>query len=387
MIPLESILILSSGVTVIKGLGIITLGSFTINYILGKERGKIDWRILFPLILFIFWMTLRGLGNFRSVITLFHLFLLFIMTTALCVDNKRRTDYLAWAFIVGCMLSLCIAIPNYLASPEYKIRAHVGDELDPNKYALILGIGFFLFLLNKPWPNSRIFLSIKIISLLAFLYGLIISASRGSVMALSIALIVYFFINKGKLKNFFYLFIIGLVAGTLIVIGLQRGMIKEFSVERIQTLTSDEGIGGRMAIWRAGLKMVNDNFIVGVGLKEFNKNFYKYSRIIPFDTYGIDPHNTYLSILAETGIIGFILAFWIIGAFAYLLRKSKSQTAIIALCLLSFLSVASLSITTQFMKVFWLCLALSYLFINYPVQNKLQQEHIESEEQLIDNTV
>jgi O-antigen ligase len=142
-----------------------------------------------------------------------------------------------------------------------------------------------------------------------------------------------------------------------------------------------------MGIWRTGLKMVNDNFIVGVGLRAFNKNFNKYHGIITLDTYGKGPHNTYLSILAETGIIGFILAFWIIGAFAYLLKKSKSKTAITALCLLSFLSVASLSITTQFMKIFWICLALSYLFINYPVKNELLQEHMESEEQLIDNKV
>jgi O-antigen ligase len=120
--------------------------------------------------------------------------------------------------------------------------------------------------------------------------------------------------------------------------------------------------------------MASDNLFVGVGLKKFKSNYNKYAGIYSLQRSGVGPHNTYISILAETGVVGFILVLWVIGAFAYLFIKSKSETAILGLCLLSFMAVGSFGITTHFMKIFWFCLALSYLYINCPMQNKLEVE-------------
>ena len=132
-------------------------------------------------------------------------------------------------------------------------------------------------------------------------------------------------VNKNKLRSSFYIAFCCLLIGSLIVIGMQKGIISEFSVERIQTLKSGQSMRGRAGIWKVGIKMANDHLIIGVGLKKFSSNFNKYAGILSLQSGGRGPHNTYISILAETGIVGFILAFWIIGAFAYILRKSKRK--------------------------------------------------------------
>jgi O-antigen ligase len=374
MIPLEAILILPSGGTAIKLLGVITFGSFAIHCIIGKERVQIDREIFIPLLLFVLWMILRGLESIGSAFTLLQLFLLFIITTSMCVNNKNRIDLLAWAIIIGSIISLLVSISMYLDNIELRYRAALGQDQDENQYAILMGFSFLLLLLKKSWLNSRRLSIVRYGMLSLFIYGLIIAASRGSIVALAFTILVYLFVSKNKLKSTFYVALCSLLIGTLVVIGIQKNLISEFSLERIQTLRAPKSMNARSGAWLVGIKMASDNLFVGVGLKKFNSNYKKYAGIHSLQALSVGAHNTYISIFAETGVVGLVLVLWIIGAFAYLLKKSKSETAILGLCLLSFMAVGSLGITTHFMKIFWICLALSYLYMKYPMQNKLEVE-------------
>ena len=71
--------------------------------------------------------------------------------------------------------------------------------------------------------------------------------------------------------------------------------------------------------YRSSIHMFVDNPVLGLGIKQFrlNCNLDKYR--ISEDTCSTHPHNTYVQLLAETGIIGFAFVFFL---FCFLIFKS-----------------------------------------------------------------
>jgi predicted Zn-dependent protease len=77
-----------------------------------------------------------------------------------------------------------------------------------------------------------------------------------------------------------------------------------------QTATQDAGVWERTQTWRDTFKMVGDFPVFGVGLGSWQELFPRY-RSAPWsrDFYR-EAHNDYLELLAETGIVGFVLLAW-----------------------------------------------------------------------------
>ena len=76
--------------------------------------------------------------------------------------------------------------------------------------------------------------------------------------------------------------------------------------------------GGRLMIWRETLRMFTDHFPFGVGAGNFKVQLQSYREAGRLDFSKIDsrwnqPHNDYLWILAEKGVIGFVAFFMAIG--------------------------------------------------------------------------
>ena len=76
--------------------------------------------------------------------------------------------------------------------------------------------------------------------------------------------------------------------------------------------------GGRLMIWRETLRMFTDHFPFGVGAGNFKVHLQGYREAGRLDFSKIDsrwnqPHNDYLWILAEKGVIGFVAFFMAIG--------------------------------------------------------------------------
>ncbi len=90
---------------------------------------------------------------------------------------------------------------------------------------------------------------------------------------------------------------------------------------------ADDGTGaGRIVIWKETLDLYTERPIFGVG--PGNSEYYGMKYDIPGERikYGADIHNSYLDLLADYGIIGFVLlaAFWIFCAAAILKDFDKN---------------------------------------------------------------
>jgi O-antigen ligase len=183
------------------------------------------------------------------------------------------------------------------------------------------------------------------------------------------------------MKSVANLLVILLLVGTVLVVGLRKGFITEYTVNRIKAIESLENttMVGRFALWSIGWKIVKDNFITGVGLGNFQLAYSKYTGIyvsrVVTPGYKNDPHNTYLSILAETGFIGLALFLSFLGYLILFIVKRKSENKVFALCLLIFLGIVSVKATLHFGKTYWACIALSYLISTCSPQQFYSEEN------------
>jgi len=127
-------------------------------------------------------------------------------------------------------------------------------------------------------------------------------------------------------------------------------------VERVQSIVNDRSItaaGGRPAIWMASLSMIQDHFIGGVGAGNFPVQLHAYFDIDDPDFSMIhpnwlQPHNDFLWVFAEKGLLGIALyvAIWILACF-YLIRALKTVTDPAA----RWLTVGALSALTGYFVV------------------------------------
>jgi O-antigen ligase len=137
----------------------------------------------------------------------------------------------------------------------------------------------------------------------------------------------------------------------------------------------------RFAIWGVGWRIAKDHFITGVGLGNFSISFKRYigSHGGVLSGFVKDPHNTYLSVLAETGIIGFILFMWFHCNLVLTIFKKANKNQIFALCMLAFIAIVSIKGTYHFEKTYWLSLSLSYLIGLYYSKNIQARDSSETE--------
>jgi probable O-glycosylation ligase (exosortase A-associated) len=95
------------------------------------------------------------------------------------------------------------------------------------------------------------------------------------------------------------------------------GTLSDVSNEQSAAQANDEGSARqRLEIWRVARTIVQENPLIGVGLGAYPDAHYAYAQRPIFDPMAMghrDSHSTYLSMLAETGVIGFSLFLLIIG--------------------------------------------------------------------------
>lgn len=224
----------------------------------------------------------------------------------------------------------------------------IGTSIDPNIFVLFNSLFFFYFIERK--HKVGIVLSITTI-LLTFSRGGYISV----VLPLLLSLLA--FENKGRAKS-----IIGILLTSLTVPFILNFLfnidIWKIINNRFLSLGSDQG-SGRYEIWDNALQLFWDFPIFGIGIYNFQQYNLQYFNDFHY------PHNTYLEVLVESGIIGFILYITLLLTFIfklYELQKAKPETRFLFLTLLSMMmSMFTLSIAvSEFLFLFF---ALSFRYI------------------------
>ena len=232
-----------------------------------------------------------------------------IMTLAIAwlAANKEafRTSarMIVWAGIVVGLVALSNKISGIglVEGSRVTIGRDIGSMLgDPNDLSLVLlfPASFSLALLL----TERTGVPTKILAGIAFLIvvsAVIATQSRGGLLGVASVCAVF---GYRRIRSKALLLAIGSIVliGLFIVAGVNDRASGGAHEEGI-----DESAMGRIHAWKAAFNMALDNPFSGVGLNNFLANYFDYSDFWDGQNHAV--HSTWFGVLAETGILGFLV--------------------------------------------------------------------------------
>ncbi len=292
------------------------------NFHLRLTGHEMEWSLFFLFILF----SLIYSPN-RSEGLLYALRLFFLIGMVYLLLNTIRTKQ-QLTFILGVVVFISVilsivsikegllnkeaAVLGFLTSGQKIISRATGVQKDPNIFAT----HFFLpiLLTASITLNRKIHWSKRIIGAILFIIlflGIISTYSRSGWIAISLSLLMMAIWFRQK-KVIVALFLLGVLILLLfpnyqfILFNLIKRFFGVFTGE------IDESSRVRIYLGIGAVKMFFDSYLWGVGFRGFPVVFPKI--IPPQNTLGVvEPHNIFYTILAELGIVGFLIFLWIIG--------------------------------------------------------------------------
>jgi O-antigen ligase len=347
-------------VLVIPGLGAISrltgLVAFSLALIAAVISGR--FRRWHPFhvaaLLFVIWagssVLVFGLKQIpNKFYTYVQLFLVLWMVWELATSRKRQLGLLT-AYVFGAYVSAFSTI--VLSRRDMGIsRRFAMTGFDANDLAaiLVLAVPMAWYLgtvYRQPLLRwlCRAYLPVGLLAI-----GL--TGSRGGMIATIVALLIVPLtltrLTPGRVATTIALLCL---SGTLAV-----AYIPETVVQRLATTRSEVeegGLGGRLKLWVAGAQAFSRRPMLGYGTSGFKTAIRPY-----LPTKAQLAHNSYLSVLVENGILGFVLFGWMFFAVFQAVLRLPLLDRRFALVLLATLAVVMLPLTWENHKPVWFILA------------------------------
>ena len=364
--------------SVVPIFGAITIVAFLIKA--KNEHIKLAFRftsvhLLSLLLLFWFFLsnpTAAWSGADRNWVFTYLQLLVLLWLAGFLLDTPQKHHVLMWVFSIVTLVSAFMAIlqGGFFEEIDPTIRAS-GLAQGANTAVRYFLISFVFLSYIRIIKQNKIFGLIATTGMIVAFLGIFYTVSRTGILLLMIALVLLVLLQT-KFKYRIQISIITAIGIILLiffsnsVIDFVRGIVPAIS-------QGTDTVGLRYALWKAGLQMWQDHPISGVGIGMFPsllKNYpnlkYQY-----FFTRGLVAHNMYISMLAETGLVGFILFmsiifkslmnFWKAGKIADLrfLRIRNVWIIIFVLMLLG-----GITKTDQVDKLIWLTMGVGVFFNN-----------------------
>lgn len=169
--------------------------------------------------------------------------------------------------------------------------------------------------------NGKLYKKILMIGFFLSLLGVFISFSRAGWLALGVVLIFLFYLYpKGMIRSTLLVLPIVLI----LAIGPLAGQI-QWASQRLNSPESEASALSRLPTFMASVRMFQAKPFFGWGYENFNEyDFQFYTRVGDLVNPEKDhsSHNFFLTLLAEQGIIGFILFLLPIAYWAYQSKKN-----------------------------------------------------------------
>ncbi len=150
------------------------------------------------------------------------------------------------------------------------------------------------FIMPRAWSMAKRVFICAVLWLPAF-YTFIFAQARSGYICLFVALAAFYALHKGVSWRW----VVPLLIGALLMI--------TFGFERV-SIEAALRDGRFKELWPLGWRMFLENPVLGSGVGTYKEMYQSLGVDLPFHKIDINhPHNIYLQLLCETGLIGFIL--------------------------------------------------------------------------------
>lgn len=222
--------------------------------------------------------------------------------------DKRWREYALWAL----MLSIATVTVLSLIKGGYGWLFHNGAinadiAKDYISQSFCVAIGGYLFMLAAFQYKKYRWLFV-LMSILAIIDVLIFTAARSGYVMLALLFMVFFWQHYGAkwllvaLVGLCLMFSFAFVVSPVFNSRVSQGFENYHKYHQGDVETS---VGERVSFALGGLKVVKAHPIIGAGVGSFGKEFKAANSNMPVTT--VNPHNEYLNIAAQLGVLGVAL--------------------------------------------------------------------------------
>jgi len=234
--------------------------------------------------------------------------------------SKKAISLLFKIIILFFVFTLPLAIYQIQISGRYQnIFAHA------NHFSYVLMICFYYVLKYKAFKKS-----VRPIIMFILIVSLILASSSGAILTVLLLLLYHYF---SKTKRNFFKFAFSFLVLVVVILGISFTEKIPSQIESLQYLNLDfiyekakvyepGGYGSlvwRLIYWMQILQsfLANNAFVLffGEGIDTLTKSNYLYSFMYT------DPHNDYLKVLVEFGILGLTLLFALLARVYFIFKK------------------------------------------------------------------
>lgn len=257
------------------------------------------------------------------------------------------------AFVLGAYVLIGSTIYNYLAgniAVQYEGR-YSATGVNANDVALILilglpiGLSIAMHLLFVPPKNMKGTL-LQVLDLLYIplsIFSIVLTGSRTSLIA--VIPFVIFFIGTQWIKVEQKILFLGILLVSFLAL---FPFVPQSVIGRIGTIgssISEADLGGRVTMWRKSLVVLAQHPILGVGCGAIDR------------AIGGAVHNTFLSVVTETGFIGLALFLCLLGLVVYLVARMPRRTSGLWLAIFATWAIGAFSLSWEFRKITWIIMS------------------------------
>jgi O-antigen ligase len=297
-----------NGIGVLVGLG--WIGSF-----LGRRDRMLlvtqHRRLLLTIAALCLWFTLTitwsanaaDAANEAAYWWLAALAFLVVLTT---LRSARDVGIVALAFVAGSVVSVMIGLATGSLNPNSVSAGRLtGGGGDPNQQAAAFVAAMFLIIgLFSVYRGRKARLAL-LLSFVLMSIGFFATQSRGGLIALAVAAIAALVLAPRQRSR---------IVGLIVLVAIAGGILLATTPGALTRITDlGGGTSGRSDLWRVAWDVFTGHPVVGVGGGNFVVVESHYvlrpgsiSRIQYLTAVPHVAHNTYLQLLAETGVVGLV---------------------------------------------------------------------------------
>jgi O-antigen ligase len=255
------------------------------------------------------------------------------------------------AYVLGAYVSIGSTIFNYLTGVEYRHLRYSATGFNMNDLGFIVALGiplaWHLAVSKSNGGKAQALRLVNFAYIPTAILAILLTASRGSLIA---ALPAFLFLvgSLTRLKLYQRVLLFVALTGSLFAL---LPLVPQSSFQRLGTTgtsITEADLHGRIDIWREGIGVFLEHPIVGIGSGAFRTAVES----------GKVAHNSFLSVLVEVGMIGFVLFAAILAIVVY---EAMHQPRWDSIFLLTVLLVWVLGVsvhTWEQEKTTWLFLSL-----------------------------
>jgi O-antigen ligase len=268
--------------------------------------------------------------------------------------SRRRIHSLMQAYVLGTLWASCDTVSRWLVARQTYYQRYAASGFDPNDLALTLAISiplsYSLAVRARGWRAAFYWIQIALTSL-----TILLSASRTGfvtgLLAATVALLSLRHVSRRQR--------VAVWAGMAVVAIGAAAFVPASSWQRLSTIGAEVSAGKlnmREVIWKAGLDAFNEHPIGGVGAGAFPRSV---EPVMGWPTgWLVVAHNTFLSMLVETGLVGFALFAALLGGVVWSIARMRGMDRITWGLVFAVWMVGANTLSWEVRKPTWMIFAL-----------------------------